>query len=111
MNISRVSYFLILGFTIFGILTNSVKFNPIRFHCNNYVLNTYLYMILGWAVVFGCLESIYMNNVEPSNMYSGMNGYILVFILFIGLSLLTIIPSTWFLTKHITYLLTLLIIF
>ena len=50
MNYEIVSYLTVIGLVVFGIVKNSLSFKPIRFHCDNYVLNTYLYFILSWAI-------------------------------------------------------------
>ena len=37
MNEPVFVYFMLIGLSILGILKNSVSFNPLRFHCDNYI--------------------------------------------------------------------------
>jgi len=104
MNKEILYYAILIGFTVLGIFTNSLDFNPIGFQCDNYVLNTYLYFILSWAIVMATNSTLKSKNVKLSDLFSGP----LTILLFVGsLALLMAVyftPPKMFFTKHILYI-------
>tara|TARA_B110000967_G_scaffold205586_1_gene250433 strand:+ start:2046 stop:2771 length:726 start_codon:yes stop_codon:yes gene_type:complete len=104
MDIEILSHFLLIGIVVLGIFTNSVDFNPIKFHCENYVLNTYLYFILSWAIVMATTVTLSKNNIAVSDIFSGPA----TILIFIGSLILMMAvyftPPKLFFTKHFLYI-------
>ena len=71
MNNNILYYTLFIGITIYGIIKNSLQFNPIQFQCDNYVLNTYLYFILSWAIIMATTASIKNMNIPLNLLFTG----------------------------------------
>ena len=69
MELKVLHYFLLIGFTMFGIITNSLSFNPIRFHCDNYVLNTYLYFILSWGIIMATNSTLKKMDIKLNDLF------------------------------------------
>tara|TARA_B110000971_G_scaffold48732_1_gene48789 strand:- start:1016 stop:1744 length:729 start_codon:yes stop_codon:yes gene_type:complete len=110
MNNSVLYYFLLIGFVVFGIVTNSIDFNPVQFHCDNYILNTYLYFILSWGIVMATNSLLSANNVKLNELFSGPYT-ILLFLASFGLLMgLLFTPAKLFFTKHLLYI-TLIVLF
>ena len=110
MNKDILFYFLLIGFVTFGIFTNSLDFNPIQFHCNNYVLNTYLYLILSWGIVMATNSVLKNNDVKLSDLFSGPLT-IIFFLASLGLLMgVYFIPPRLFFTKHILYIVLIMMI-
>lgn len=65
VNSTILQYTLVIGLTIFAILKNSFSYNPIKFTCDNYVLNSYLYLILSWAIILAIITSMANYNIDP----------------------------------------------
>ena len=104
MNRDILFYFILIGFVTFGIFTNSVDFNPVQFHCDNYILNTYLYLILSWAIVMATNSVLQSNNVALHDLFSGPYT-IIFFLMSLGLLMgVYFIPPTMFFTKHLLYI-------
>ena len=59
MNQPVLTYFILIGLCVMGIFKNSVSLTPLRFHCNNYILSTYLYFILNSLTRSNFLNSKY----------------------------------------------------
>ena len=94
----------LIGISIF-LLKYSLSFNPIRFHCDNYVLNTYLYFILSLRVLLSATNSALKSyDVSLEQLFSGPFT-ILLALSSICLLYWTFIYSTAaFFTKHILYI-------
>ena len=56
MEIKLLHYCLTIGVLVLAIAKNSLSYNPIRFHCDNYILNTYLYFLLSVIMVVNIFE-------------------------------------------------------
>jgi len=67
VNSSVLQYAIVIGLTVFAILKNSFSYNPIKFTCDNYVLNSYLYLILSWAIILAIITSMSNYGVDPLN--------------------------------------------
>lgn len=104
MNREVLYYILLVGLSSMGIITNSVSFNPIRFHCSNYILNTYLYFLLSWGIVLATVASLYVNKVVLSNLFASQKTIILAIFTILLLVGLLLTPPTYFFTKHLLYL-------
>lgn len=104
MNLLSMKYFLVIGLTILGIVMNSVSFNPIRFHCNNYILNTYLYIILSWAIVLSTIDILNANNVTLSGLFSSPLTILFALATIITIVGLLFIPPKYFISKHLLYI-------
>tara|TARA_B100000925_G_C21969348_1_gene457106 strand:+ start:629 stop:1366 length:738 start_codon:yes stop_codon:yes gene_type:complete len=104
MNSEILKYVLLIAFSILGIFKNSISFNPIRFHCDNYILNNYLYIILSWGIILTTVATLYNNNVKLHELFSGPFTILLslgsIFLL-VGL---LFIPPELFFTKHLLYI-------
>ena len=104
MNRDILFYFILIGFVTFGIVTNSVDFNPVQFHCDNYILNTYLYLILSWGIIMATNSVLKNNDIKPSDIFSGPLT-IIFFLASLGLLMAVFfIPPRLFFTKHILYI-------
>lgn len=104
MNREVLYYILLVGLSSMGIITNSVSFNPIRFHCSNYVLNTYLYFLLSWGIVLATVASLYINQVALSSLFASQSTIILAVFSILLLIGLLFTPASNFFTKHALYL-------
>ena len=104
MNKDILFYFLLIGFVTFGIVTNSLDFNPIQFHCDNYILNTYLYLILSWGIIMATNATLMHNNIKLHDLFSGPFT-IIFFLASLGLLMAVyFIPPKLFFTKHMLYI-------
>ena len=103
MEINIIHYFLIIGLTIYGIITNSIQFNPIQFQCDNYILNSYLYFILSWAILMSTNKVLFDKKIELHELFSGPFTILLMVSTFALLIGLLYIPPQMFFTKHILY--------
>lgn len=65
VNSSVLQYFLVIGITVFAILKNSFSYNPIKFTCDNYVLNSYLYLILSWSIILAIITTMFNYGIDP----------------------------------------------
>jgi len=104
MNSDILKYVLIVALSVFGIMKNSVSLNPIRFHCDNYILNNYLYIILSWGIVLTTVATLYNKNVALSSLFTGPFTILLSvgsIMLLVGL---LFIPPSYFFTKHIMFI-------
>lgn len=109
MNQPVLTYFILIGLCVMGIFKNSVSLNPLRFHCNNYILSTYLYFILSWGIALATVTSMNAKNYAIKEIFTGpftIMIFIVSILLLIGL---TIIPPNMFFTKHILFILQLII--
>jgi hypothetical protein len=109
MNQPVLTYFLLIGLCVMGIFKNSVSFNPLRFHCNNYIFSTYLYFILSWGIALATVTSMSEKKYTVSEIFTGpftILLFICSILLLIGLSS---IPPSMFFTKHILFILQLII--
>ena len=70
MNYKLLSSILSIVIVLFLIIKNSLAFNPIRFHCPNYILNSYLYLFLSIAIVFTSLLSLEENNIDSLQIFN-----------------------------------------
>lgn len=104
MNTEILCYFLLIGFTVLGISTNSLSFNPIRFHCDNYVLNTYLYFILSWGIVMATNSTLSNSNVKLNDLFSGPFTILIFLGSLVLLMSLLFVPPKMFFTKHLLYI-------
>ena len=80
MNYKLLSSILSIVIVLFLIIKNSLAFNPIRFHCPNYILNSYLYLFLSIAILFTSLLSLEESNIDSLDIFKG-NASIFLFIL------------------------------
>lgn len=104
MNSEVLKYVLLIGFSILGIIKNSITFNPIQFQCNNYILNNYLYIILSWGIVLTTVTTLKANDIKLHDLFTGPFTLLLAIgsiMLLIGL---LFIPPQLFFTKHLLYI-------
>ena len=110
MDESVFVYFMLIGLSILGIMKNSVSFNPMRFHCDNYILSTYLYFILSWGIALATVTSMSKKKYDLKNLFTGPF-LVLIFLtsmlLIVGLSM---IPPQMFFTKHILFILEIILL-
>ena len=104
MNNDVLYYTLLIGFTILGIFKNSVSFSPIRFHCDNYVLNTYLYFILSWGIIMATTTTLKNFNIKLDQLFSGPFTILLALSSICLLVGLLFVPPRLFFTKHLLYI-------
>ena len=104
MNNNILYYTLFIGITIYGIIKNSLQFNPIQFQCDNYVLNTYLYFILSWAIIMATTASIKNTNIPLNQLFTGPFTILLIVSSISLLVGLLFISPRYFFTKHILYI-------
>ena len=98
-------YVLLVGISVLGIFQNSVSLNPLRFHCNNYILNTYLYFILSWAIVLSTVTAIQYKNIPLKDIFT-TPFTILLFIssILLLVGLMSMKSSNHFISKHIMFI-------
>ena len=110
MNEPVFIYFMLIGLSILGIFKNSVSFNPLRFHCDNYILSTYLYFILSWGIALATVTSMSKKKYDLKKLFTGPF-LVLIFLtsilLLIGLAMT---PPKMFFTKHILFILEIVIL-
>lgn len=104
MNKEIIHYCLLIGFTVFGIFKNSLSLNPIRFHCDNYILNTYLYFILSWGIIMATNSVLKLHDVKLKDLFSGPFTILLALASIMLLFALMVVPPQLFLTKHALYI-------
>lgn len=104
MNTEILRYVLLIAFSVFGIISNSLSFNPIRFKCQNYILNSYLYFILSWGIVLTTIATLYSKNITVSELFSGPFTILLMFTSMFLLIGLLFVPPERFFTKHLLYI-------
>lgn len=104
MNEPIFIYLLLIGLSALGIIQNSISFSPLRFHCNNYILSTYLYFILSWGIALSTVTGLDYYKVPLEKIFT-KPFTILLFIscLLLMMGLMTMPPSMFF-TKHMMYL-------
>lgn len=110
MNNPVLYYVIFVGISILGIFQNSVSLSPLRFHCNNYMLNTYLYFILSWSIVLSTVTAVQYKNIPIQQIFTKPFTILLAigcFALIIGL--MAIKAKTSFITKHILFILLLIL--
>jgi len=104
MEIKLLHYCLTIGVLVLAIAKNSLSYNPIRFHCDNYILNTYLYFLLSWGIVMACNTYLEEKNIKLHDLFSGPFT-ILLALGSIGLIVgLLFVPPQMFFTKHLLYI-------
>ena len=89
------------------ITKNSLSFSPIRFHCPNYILNTYLYTFLSIAILLTTILSIKKINISLEQLFTGPGRFILLFLSIIMIVAVMTVSPQYFFTKHliwVTYL-------
>lgn len=104
MNTELLAYGLLTGLSVVGIVNNSLKFNPVRFQCNNYILNTYLYFILAWSIVLSSIKLLEKYKISPKDLFAGSYSIIFAVLTIIILIGVLYIPPKRFFTKHFLYL-------
>lgn len=109
MNQPVLTYFILIGLCVMGIFKNSVSLTPLRFHCNNYILSTYLYFILSWGIALATVSSMSAKNYTVKEIFTGPFTIMLFIVSILLLIGLTIIPPRMFFTKHILFILQLII--
>lgn len=110
MNIELVSYFLVMALVIFGIFKNSITLHPIRFKCENYILNTYLYLILSWAVIMSTNAVLSSYDVQLHDLFSSQLSIVLMIGCMGLLVAVMFIPPRFFFSKHALYILELILL-
>ena len=104
MEIQLIHYVLTIGLLVLAIAKNSLSYNPIRFHCDNYILNTYLYFLLSWAIMLSTTKYIENKGIKLHQLFSGPFT-ILLAIGSIGLIIgLLFVPPQMFFMKHLLYI-------
>ena len=107
MDYQLLSSILSIVLTIFMITKNSLSFSPIRFHCPNYILNTYLYTFLSIAILLTTILSIKKINISLEQLFTGPGRFILLFLSIIMIVAVMTVSPQYFFTKHliwVTYL-------
>jgi len=104
MNSDILKYVLLIAFSVLGIIRNSISLNPLRFQCDNFILNNYLYVILSWGIMLTTVASLKHNNVELHTLFTGPFTILLSLSSIALLMGLLFMPPTFFFTKHILYI-------
>lgn len=104
MDLTVLRFYILIGITILGIISNTLSFNPIRFHCDNYVLNTYLYFVLSWAILMATNATLYSKNIELHELFSGPFTILLMVSSLALLMGLLFVPPQMFFTKHLLFI-------
>ena len=110
MNYKIFSSCLSILLSIFFIAKNSLDFSPIRFHCNNYILNSYLYIFLAISIVFATMFSMDNINIDPSVLFSGSSKFLLLLLSLVLLFFVITIKPYHFFTIHLLYFLLIILL-
>jgi len=86
------------------IIQNTVSFNPIRFHCSNYVLNSYLYLFLSFAIIFSTVFGLQYSNMTLTKLFAGKNTFLLLIVSIFLVSALIMLNPKYFFTKHVLWI-------
>ena len=105
MNYKLLSSSLSIVLAIFLIIKNTLDFNPIRFHCENYVLNSYLYLFLTLAIAFSTIFSLESFKVTSDQLFTGNTKFLLLILSFILIFSVTMVSPRMFLLKHTLWIL------
>jgi FtsH-binding integral membrane protein len=105
MDYQLLSSILFIVLTIFMIAKNSLSFSPIRFHCPNYILNTYLYTFLSIAILLTTILSIKKINISLEQLFTGPGRFLLLFLSIIMIVAVMTVSPQYFFTKHIIWVL------
>lgn len=110
MNNPILYYVILVGISVLGIFKNSVSLSPLRFHCNNYMLNTYLYFILSWGIVLSTVTAVQYKNIPLQQIFTKPFTILLTIgCIALILGLMAIKAKTSFITKHILFILLLVL--
>lgn len=90
---------------IFLIIHNSISFNPIQFSCNNYILNTYIYIILSILIMFTTLFTLDARNVTPADIFNSAYASILLILSIVLIIGVMVISPKRFFSKHFVWVL------
>lgn len=110
MNVLVLSYVLLVGLSVIGIYHNSVSLQPLRFHCNNYILSTYLYFILSWGISLATMSILDAKKVPIDKIFTRKFTIMLVIVSLLLIIALSYIPAERFLLKHLVFILELITI-
>ena len=111
MNKKILSIIILIALKIYFITQNSLQFNPIRFQCKNYVLNTYLYIFLSFSIIFGSLLAIDENKINVKKLFLNSNyKHLFLFFTIILIVFINFINSKYFILKHLVWLIWLILI-
>ena len=78
MNYKILSSVLSIVLCIFFIAKNSLDFNPIKFHCDNYTLNSYLYIFLSMAIMISTIFTLEYKDMDIVKLFTGANRFLLL---------------------------------
>lgn len=110
MNNPILYYVILVGISVLGIFKNSVSLSPLRFHCNNYMLNTYLYFILSWGIVLSTVTAVQYKNIPLQQIFTKPFTILLTIgCIALILGLMALKAKTSFITKHILFILLLIL--
>lgn len=109
MNYKLLSSILSIFLTIFLIGKNSLSFNPIRFHCPNYVLNSYLYLFLSLSILFTTILTLENINLDLNLVFASKFKYLFLILSILLIFSLLIVNPKYFVSKHILWVLFLLL--
>ena len=110
MNNPILYYVILVGISVLGIFKNSVSLSPLRFHCNNYMLNTYLYFILSWGIVLSTVTAVQYKNIPLQQIFTKPFTILLTIgCIALILGLMALKAKTSFITKHILFILLLVL--
>ena len=104
MNYKLSTSLLSIFIAFFLIIQNTISFNPIRFHCQNYVLNSYLYLFLSFAIIFSTIFGLEYSKVNLTNLFAGKTTFLLLVASIFLLGALIILNPKYFLAKHMLWL-------
>ena len=111
MNKKILSIIILIALKIYFITQNSLQFNPIRFQCKNYVLNTYLYIFLSFSIIFSSLLAIDENKINVKKLFLNSNyKHLFLFFTIILIVFINFINSKYFILKHLVWLIWLILI-
>jgi FtsH-binding integral membrane protein len=109
MDYQLLSSILSIVLTIYMIIKNSLSFNPVRFHCPNYILNTYLYTFLSIAILITTILSIKKINISLEQIFTGPGRFLLLLLsILLIVAVMTVSPKLFF-TKHVIWILYLIL--
>lgn len=100
MNIHFFKNILIIGIIFWFIINNSITINPLSFKCDNYLFNTYLYLILAVAIILATIDTMSYNKV----FFNGWARFVIAVFSIILIVIISNISAKHFLTKHLLFI-------
>lgn len=104
LNYKLLSALVTVVIAVLGIFKSSIRLNPVQFTCDNYVLTSYLYIVLSMAIVASVIFSYEHFQISPVFLFSNI---LRLFIMVAVLGLVVVLATTnakHFWSKHLFFM-------